>query len=334
MNDMLVKIVLLLLAGTTIVPVVDAQDVFIILDSSDIKGMLENIKYIESIGGNATHRFPPNVIIGDIPTDNISKIEINEHFVMVEINATTNTATSTIDATSLGSQYGKNAEVAAYIWNNNYVNKTAETVTVNDIVTIDGESMTVSDIMKNLSLINDTIVPPVESIGEVAIEGPIQSKPYGAGFSDTSEYMIGDIAIGIIFPESNGIIDRNIEDWSWEEMQHQIAHIQKALNWLATRDGRARLTFTYDIYYQVPTSYEPVSRFPNNDNLWITDAMNYIGYNKYDWFNNVRDYDNTIRDRYKTDWGYTIFMIRSKSCQFCNPEGHAHLGGPYAVIRD
>lgn len=327
---------------------------FIILNSANISDMLENIRYIESYGVKATHRFPPNIIIGEIPENNISKLKHEGHIVRIEtiVSPTLPTYTPStpssvysaiaIDTISVGNQYGKTAEVAAFIWNENYVNavnKPKLAPSVNETYKVDGKNMTTTDIMKKLSksLDNDIMIYQISQKN-----GPMSTiqnkssghKPYGADFYDTSEYMIGNIAVGLIFPESNGNVDPNIESWSWNEMFSQIGNVQKGLNWLATRDSRAKLTYTYDIHFQIPTRYEPVSHFPNDDYLWITDIMNYMGYKKYDWWTNVKDYDNNIRDLYKTDWAYTTFVFKSKSCLFCSLAGHAYLGGPYAVIRD
>jgi len=73
------------------------------------------------------------------------------------------------------------------------------------------------------------------------------------------------VAVGIILPESNGATDLDTEDWTIAEESNVISKIQTGLNWWATRDSRARLTFTYDIHYRVPTSYEPIS----SSSSWI-----------------------------------------------------------------
>ena len=55
------------------------------------------------------------------------------------------------------------------------------------------------------------------------------------GYWETSEYMIGKIAVGIIFPESNGSIDVSTEDWTDLEIQQCLNKIQYALNAYALR---------------------------------------------------------------------------------------------------
>ncbi len=84
--------------------------------------------------------------------------------------------------------------------------------------------------------------------------------PYGAGFYDTSEYLIGNIAVGIVLLESNGAIDASTEDWTAEEEANVVNEIRAGLEWWIARNPSAKLTFKYDIHYKVPTSYEPITR--------------------------------------------------------------------------
>jgi len=178
-------------------------------------------------------------------------------------------------------------------------------------------------------------------------ELPVQTIPYGAGFYDTSEYMIGDVAVGIILLESNGGIDPNSEDWTPAEESNVVSEIQAGLNWWAAREPNAKLTFIYDIHYKVPTRYEPITRtgyheFPpgsqSGESLWIPEAMSYLGFSSYTnrWMNNL-DYDNYIRITYSTDWAYTIFVVDSSNDAdgaFLNAgyAAYAYVGGPYLVV--
>mgnify|MGYP001612377702 FL=1 len=43
---------------------------------------------------------------------------------------------------------------------------------------------------------------------------PLIAAPNGAGYYDTSEYLMGSIAVNIVFPESNGSIQPNTETWT------------------------------------------------------------------------------------------------------------------------
>jgi hypothetical protein len=114
--------------------------------------------------------------------------------------------------------------------------------------------------------------------------------------------MIGSIAVGIIFPESNGSIDVSTEDWTDFEIQQCLNKIQYLLDWWSSQNPNANVSFVLDVYYKVPTSYEPIKRAEKY--LWINEVMTYLGYSY-----RVEDYINDIRDKIGTDWCCAIFII-------------------------
>ena len=183
-------------------------------------------------------------------------------------------------------------------------------------------------------IIGDMLIFPKNN--KISSQTPLQSpgyEGYEAGFYETSEYMIGDVAVGIIFLESNA----NSENWDTIREKKVISEIEAGLNWWAAREPEAKLTFTYDIHYKVPTGYEPINRPQSDESLWISDAMTYLGYTGYpSYFDNVLDYNNALRVKYNTDWAYTIFVIDSNNdADGMLSDGYfayAYLGGPFTVI--
>lgn len=308
-------IVSLLLTGSS-----SAQKSLVILNSSDPLTMSRNIEYIESLGGSMTHRFPPHILIGDIPADKINQLE--GHGNIVDI------ITKPLDVT-LVKGYGETAEIAVSVWNNNYI---AESQYNNPLpVTpgpVAGDILRVPEKSKSMQALGKNT--------RYANEIPLQVLPYGAGFYDTSEYMIGDTAVGIIFLESNGTIDPDTENWTTDRESNVINKIAPGLNWWAAREPNARLTFTYDIHYRMPTGYEPIVHPQTDEPLWITDAMTDLGYSNPDYFYNVYDYNNAIRQSFNTDWAFTIFVADSAN----DTDGlfsdgyfaYAYLDGPFVVM--
>jgi hypothetical protein len=309
-----ISIVSFLLIGSSA-----AQDSLVILNSSDDSTMLQNIEYIESLGGTMTHRFPPHILIGDIPASQINSLK--GHWNIVDI------VKEPLDV-SVVSGYGKTAEIAVNVWNNNYMVHAPEkglvSVTTPEPGPIFGDMLFVP---KNI---------------RIKSEAPLQSLPYGAGFYDSSEYIIGDVAVGIILLESNGVIDSNTENWVPPEESNVVNEIQAGLNWWAAREPKAKLTFTYDIHYKVPTGYEPIMRSgptgsPSGESLWISDAMTYLGYARYpSYLDKVQEYDNAIRTMLNTDWAYTIFVVDSSNdVDGLFSDGtfaYAYVGGPFSVM--
>jgi hypothetical protein len=129
------------------------------------------------------------------------------------------------------------------------------------------------------------------------------------GYYETSEYMIGSVAVGIIFVESNGTIDPNTEDWNSTEEQAVIEKIQYALGWWASQNPDVNVSFVLDVHYKAPTSYEPISRNHTEKYLWGSDVMNYLGYKNVNYHREVGDYINDLRSRFDTDWSFTIFVV-------------------------
>jgi len=79
------------------------------------------------------------------------------------------------------------------------------------------------------------------------------------GRYETSEYMIGSVAVGVIFPESNGAIDESTEDWTEAEELQITSKINDALDWWASQNPDANVSFVTEFNYRVPTSYELIT---------------------------------------------------------------------------
>jgi len=189
------------------------------------------------------------------------------------------------------------------------------------------------------SIVGDAFIPPDVPRVHSSSVASMHSTP---GYYETSEYLIGSVAVGVIFLESDGTIDVSTEDWIAEEESDVINEIKTGLDWWANQNPSAHVSFSYEIHYRVPTSYEPINRpaFPDQE-LWISEAMSYLGFSDAFFFEQVRDYVNDLRDRLDTDWAFTIFIIDSSNdpdgC-FDGPQSgrywfaYACLGGPFFVM--
>jgi len=167
------------------------------------------------------------------------------------------------------------------------------------------------------------------------IENPPIENP-SPGNWETSEYMIGSVAVGIIFLESNGAIDSNAEDWNVTEEQNVVDKIHIALDWWAAQNPDANVSFITEIHYRVPTNYEPINRTLGDMVLWISEALNYLGYRGEDWDFQRRNYVNDLRKRLNTDWAFIMFIVDASN----DPDGRyadgswttASFGGPSLQI--
>lgn len=151
-------------------------------------------------------------------------------------------------------------------------------------------------------LINDTRTPPLSLH---------QAQSAAAGYSQTSEFMAGRIAVGIILPESNGALDVSTENWTTNQINSVIAEIQNGMTWWAARNPNGNLSFVYDIHSLVPTSYEPINRSSDDDALWINESFSYLGISGSNWVQRAYNYLNAIRQQYQTDWAVVAFVVNS-----------------------
>jgi hypothetical protein len=144
--------------------------------------------------------------------------------------------------------------------------------------------------------------------------------------------MMGKIAVSIILLESNGTTDPSTEDWTDAEITKVLSEIQTTLDWLASQNPNASVSFVTETHLRVPTSYEPISRSSTEIHLWVSEIMNYLGYRNIGYVYQMHDYVNILRENLRTDWAFAIFIVNSNNDSdgvFADYSAEfAALGGP------
>jgi len=297
----------------------------VILSSADPSTMQQAIQLIEAAGGHIVHVFPPHVLIGTIPLTSDPGLLGQAGIVQI--------AREVVDPVSVES-YGPIAVAGVQTWNTLFASPGGSADSP-DSADISGQSVQSAD------LVNDALEPPDLPPGFAQEESTLSAKSAGGsvpGYYQTSDYMIGDVAVGIILPESDGSADPSTEDWTTEERQLVYSEIVAACNWWAAREPRANLRFFYDDHCSNPVStrYEPINHPHSEQGLWIGDVMGKLGYSASSYFTRVRDYNNALRQAYGTDWAFTIFVVDSSNDgDNYFPDGYfayAYLGGPFTVM--
>ena len=135
--------------------------------------------------------------------------------------------------------------------------------------------------------------------------------PYGALYTNTSLYMIGDVSVSIVLPESNG----GSEDWTSGEIVEVLVGITSGLDWWIDREPNANLNIIYNLEAGVPTSYEPIEMSSSDKYLWVEEVMNELGYYTATGipYMVLYDYINDQRELKGTDWAYVIFVVDSSN---------------------
>ncbi|MBX3058165.1 MAG: hypothetical protein KF770_17010 [Anaerolineae bacterium] len=179
------------------------------------------------------------------------------------------------------------------------------------------------------TLPNDAVnVPPDIQQQERQIANTLGGEP---GWDRTSDFMLGTVAVAIILPDCNGMVDACTENWTSDESPHIRNEIQNALNWWSQKAGESGASVTFSVVPNHPlivqTGYEPIQRpgggagLCGEEGLWIDEVMANLGYNSYSGGNTylleVREYNNDLRAQYNTDWAFTIFVADSSN----NPGG-------------
>ncbi|MCE5207443.1 MAG: hypothetical protein LLG42_03940, partial [Chloroflexi bacterium] len=164
------------------------------------------------------------------------------------------------------------------------------------------------------------------------------------GYIDTSAYMIGSVAVGVILPESAG----SSENWTTDEKNNVTSEIQQGVNrWTAwsTSSGdfvnkdrvAANVSFVYEFNYSIPTTVEPITLSTEYECTWISQVLANMGFtNPNGCAYRVYDYLDDLRTRQGTDWATVIFVVDSSAdYDGTFSDGYfayAYLNGPLIVM--
>ncbi len=193
---------------------------------------------------------------------------------------------------------------------------------------------------EDLIIRGDALNPPdvgAMTFGLMAHDGGGTARLPGVpGYYQTSDYMIGHVAVALILPESNGALEAESEDWTDDEIARVQSEVQDALDWWASLEPAAHLTFTVEVQPRVPVGYEPIKHRLNEERLWIGESMAALGFESDNYFSAVRDYVNDLRDRVDSDWAFAIFVVDSSEDidgRFSDGYfAYAYIGGPFFVM--
>ena len=267
-----------------LVPACEAN-ALIVLDATTAAETREAVNEIEALGGCAVHVFPPAALIAYVPPQ----------VVMRAVPFFVDAYRGEVPADALANLRSE-AQLAAAVWNHTLQAATQGPTPAPQPPP--GEP-----------LVGDVRTAPLEGAQP---DWGLAPAPPSPGYYETSEFMAGDVAVGVILPESNGTIDTQTENWTAGRLTSVVTEIQTGLNWWATSaNPNGHLTFYYDTHLQVPTGYEPITRSSNDDTLWINGTLATLGASGSDWYSRTFSYLNNIRTAYATDWALVIFVVDS-----------------------
>jgi len=154
----------------------------------------------------------------------------------------------------------------------------------------------------------------------------------------TSEYMIGRVAVNLVLIESDGSLEPDQSNWTATQRQRVLDEVQAGLNWWADRRPEAHLSFTIEDHATSPitSGYEPINHSQSAEGLWIGDVLTRLGYSTGGYFSRMRTYANDLRTRHHADWAFTILVVNSSGdADGAFSDGYfayAYIGGPFLVM--
>lgn len=189
--------------------------------------------------------------------------------------------------------------------------------------------------------------------------------PLGAFPDDTGEYMLGDVLVTVVLMESDPTLpgaDVSTENWTPATISAVQNKVQQGMDyWKQTLINSTNfyynpdlplLNFKYDWTWAldpVETPYEPINRYSSYHELWINDFLDRPDVNfaqSLDIYKDVKAFNNFQREKYHTDWAFTIFVANSTNSTSdlfpLNPSpgpgevnyqgAFAFLGGQFLVV--
>jgi hypothetical protein len=151
----------------------------------------------------------------------------------------------------------------------------------------------------------DVIEPPDGPGMSHTGESDVLGAPMLAN-EDTSPYLIGSVAVGLIIVEGPTAALR----FTAAERAKVVAEVQEGLTWLGKKEPRASITWSYDIR-TVSVNVQPNNSLTGYEPLeahWRNPAMGKLGLSKN--FQGVRDYVASIRTNLGTRWGYVAYFTK------------------------
>ena len=175
-------------------------------------------------------------------------------------------------------------------------------------------------------------VPPARSARSRATD----SQP--SHYYQTSEYMVGDIAVGFILPASNGIAEPSLVQWTAAQVQDAQAALVSAMDYFIDLEPNAHLTFFYqfestpplgEVAGTVSCDYEAATHGLIDEQV-DNSCLRTLGYTDSSVMKNRYDYVNDLRSRFHANWAFIAEAVNPGRFGKCadSAGGRAFLSGP------
>ncbi|MBA3316044.1 MAG: hypothetical protein H0T47_22495 [Planctomycetaceae bacterium] len=252
------------------------------LQSDDLANSYQAINAIEAAGGQVMHIFGPGLLIARVPARAQAALKKRSEVRPLRADGIALASEPTSEAEQLGLE----------AWNLRQSDQFADAKAERPR---DGERWDLQE---------DSVSPDGAGMRHVGGEDVLGALERAV--EDTSPYLIGSVAVGLILVEGPSAALQ----FSDVERTKVVAEVQEGLTWLGSREPAASVTWSYDIQTvrvnvtpdPTLTGYEPL------ESLWRNPAMGKLGFSQS--FQGVRDYVASIRTSLGTRWGYVAFFTK------------------------
>ena len=167
------------------------------------------------------------------------------------------------------------------------------------------------------------------------------TRPLGATPQDTSEFLLGDVDVHIVFLESEGV--ENVETWTPQDLAETRQHVLDGLQWW--EDAYANLGFTTPLNIRpdmtlvsdpLPVPVEPTLHASTDEAMWIDPLLDRFGVNTpAPAGEDLAALTSTLRDENGADWAVTLLVVNNTGLKGSFADGvgsNAELGGAHLTI--
>lgn len=255
----------------------------VVLDAPQLPDTFRAIDGLTARGGRVLHRYGKRIVIGDLPASAARGVTRTPGIAAYHAGAVARRPRGLSPSEALG--------VAAWDLRQSRAFATAKKKRPHDRLRWDATGVAAGP--------QPPDGPGMEHVSEEA--------PRRAIFGDdTSLYLIGAVAVGLILVEGPTPDLQFTED----ERTRVVAECQEGLGWLAQRDPRANVSFAYDVrVVRVTAAPDPsLSGYEALEARWRDPAMASLGYSPN--FLGVVSYVSAIRRDLGTRWAYAAFFTK------------------------
>ncbi|MBC8328717.1 MAG: hypothetical protein ISR76_01380 [Planctomycetes bacterium] len=138
------------------------------------------------------------------------------------------------------------------------------------------------------------------------------SRPFGAAYTDVSEFLLGDVAVGVLLMESNGAFEPESEDWDPAEVAVQLAGIVDGMDfWTLRSSGWTRILLR--VVSPAITGYEPIRHVSDDELLFTEEVLGRLGFHySGPWGAHYLAMHRLMRD-FSTQWAGLYFVADSSN---------------------